>query len=60
MSDDMSDDMTLFHCNDEKRCLIFFSSDSYMIISQEDGKWLGSGMRIKQNWKLLKMKKQLS
>lgn len=39
----------LYHCNDRKRSMKFLSSDTYMIISQEDGKWLGQGMYFWDN-----------
>lgn len=55
--------MILYHCNDKKRSLKFLSSDTYMIISEEDGKWLGQGMYFWDNlgnaqyWKAEKQKK---
>ncbi len=54
----------LYHCNDEKRCLQFLDLDTYMILSAEDGKWLGSGMYFWDNlgnaeyWKKEKRRKE--
>ena len=42
--------LVLYHCNDEKRCLKFLDSDTYMIISNEDGRWLGQRKK-KLFWK---------
>lgn len=39
----------LYHCNDERRCLKFLNSNTYMILSPEDGKWLGQGMYFWDN-----------
>ncbi len=41
--------IVLYHCNDEKRCQRFLKSDTYMIISPEDGDWLGQGMYFWDN-----------
>lgn len=54
----------LYHCNDEKRCLQFLDSDTYMILSNEDGRWLGQGMYFWDNlgnakyWKNEKRRKK--
>lgn len=54
----------LYHCNDKNRCMKFLSSDTYMIISEEDGKWLGKGMYFWDNlgnakyWKGEKQRKK--
>lgn len=54
----------LYHCNDKKRSMRFLSSDTYMIISREDGKWLGQGMYFWDNlgnamyWKGEKQRRQ--
>ena len=41
--------LVLYHCNDEKRCSRFVNSDKYMIVSHEDGSWLGQGMYFWDN-----------
>ncbi len=41
----LESNLVLYHCNDEKRCLKFLDSDTYMIISNEDGRWLGQGFQ---------------
>lgn len=41
--------LVLYHCNDKKRCSQFIDSDKYMIVSQEDGNWLGQGMYFWDN-----------
>lgn len=38
-----------YHCNDFHRCHKFISSKDYLIISEEDGKWLGTGMYFWDN-----------
>lgn len=39
----------LYHCNDSFRCHYFVQSKECMIISEEDGKWLGTGMYFWDN-----------
>lgn len=39
----------LYHCNDSFRCYNFVQSKEHMIISEEDGKWLGTGMYFWDN-----------
>lgn len=62
MSEDAN--VILYHCNDKKRCLKFLSSNTYMIISIEDGIWLGNGMYFWDNlgnakyWKKEKQRKK--
>lgn len=57
--------LVLYHCNDEKRCLKFLDSDKYMIISNEDGRWLGQGMYFWDNygnakyWEKVKQRKDI-
>ena len=52
-----------FHCNDEIRCTSFLSDPKYLIWSNEDGMWLGSGMYFWDNvgnaqyWRIGKIRK---
>ena len=39
----------LYHCNDSTRCQKFLQDHTYVIESQEDGIWLGSGMYFWDN-----------
>lgn len=39
----------LYHCNDSKRCHKFVNDNTYMIVSTEDGIWLGTGMYFWDN-----------
>lgn len=58
--------LDLFHANDEKRCRQFLEEDDYLIISEEDGVWLGSGMYFWDNlgnakyWRNEKTRKKFS
>ena len=36
--------LILYHCNDFFRCHRFVHTEDYMIVSKEDGNWLGTGM----------------
>lgn len=53
----------LYHCNDAFRCNKFINDASYLILSVEDGKWLGTGMYFWDNvgnahyWKREKVRK---
>lgn len=38
-----------YHCNDSTRCQKFLQDHTYVIESQEDGIWLGSGMYFWDN-----------
>ena len=61
----LESNLVLYHCNDEKRCLKFLDSDTYMIISNEDGRWLGQGMYFWDNygnakyWEKVKQRKDI-
>ena len=41
--------LVLYHCNDSFRCHNFVHSKKYMIVSEEDGIWLGTGMYFWDN-----------
>lgn len=41
--------LVLYHCNDSYRCYNFVHSKGRMIVSEEDGKWLGTGMYFWDN-----------
>lgn len=53
----------LFHCNEKKKCEKFLSDENYLIISYEDGIWLGDGMYFWDNmtnanyWLRVKLRK---
>lgn len=41
--------LELYHCNDSNRCYKFVYTKHNMIVSEEDGKWLGTGMYFWDN-----------
>ncbi len=41
--------LILYHCNDFFRCHRFVHTEDYMIVSKEDGNWLGTGMYFWDN-----------
>jgi len=41
--------LTLYHCNDKKRCEQFLKNEIDLIESKEDGSWLGNGMYFWEN-----------
>ena len=55
--------LILYHCNEQNKCLKFLNEKDYLISSNEDGIWLGSGMYFWDNvsnakfWKQEKIKK---
>lgn len=57
------ENIKVYHCNDTQRCEKFLKKDDYLIKSEEDGIWLGSGMYFWDNlsnakyWKREKQRK---
>ena len=43
------ENIKVYHCNDKQRCEKFLKEDNYLIRSEEDGIWLGSGMYFWDN-----------
>jgi hypothetical protein len=39
----------LYHCNEEEKCNQFIEDNNYLIVSYEDGIWLGDGMYFWDN-----------
>ena len=57
------ENIKVFHCNDVQRCEKFLKEDDYLIRTEENGIWLGSGMYFWDNlsnakyWKREKKRK---
>lgn len=46
---EIRENIKVYHCNDKQRCEKFLKEDNYLIWSEEDGIWLGSGMYFWDN-----------
>ncbi len=46
---EIRENIKVYHCNDKQRCEKFLKEDNYLIWSEEEGIWLGSGMYFWDN-----------